>query len=165
MAQTRRGGPGVGRPSGEICCIGTAGWPIANRDLEQRRPPTSQPDGKADHSGPRVTGLGRVPHDLPGTGCHREGIPLDENRSAGDAAQGENRSHAEEISLRHLPQPDPPDASAETYEGYRSAGALHLEGLLLGTDEIKKIRLANREVITTRSQTATDDPGDPRSMC
>ena len=85
-----------------------------------------------------------MPHGLPGTGCHREGIPVDENRSPGDAAQDENRSHAEGISLHHLPQPDPQDAPAETYEGYRSIKALYLGGTAAGTGKDQEGQVGKR---------------------
>ena len=59
----------------------------------------------------------------------------DENRSPGDVAQGENRSHAEGILFITF---------------LSLILRMHLlKGLLLELAKIKKIRLANGEVITT----------------
>ena len=106
------------------------------------------------------------PHGLPGTGCDREGVPLDEGRSLGDAAQHESGGHIERISLHCIPQFDPPDAVAETHERYGSAEALHAGGGATGLGEDQGDLVGKRRGHHDGvHEKAKDDPGDAGSMC
>lgn len=109
--------------------------------------------------------MGGVPHGLPGTGCDREGVPLDEGRSPGDAAQRESGGHVERISLHCIPQFDPPDAVAETHEGYGSPEALYAGGGAAGIGEDQEDPVGKRRGHHDGvHEKATDDPGDTGGM-
>ncbi len=166
MAQTGRGVPGTSRTPGELFYVGAAGRPVASRDPEQCCRATGQPDGQTDHPGAGVAGLGGVSHDLSGTGCGREGVPFDEDGSSGDAVACTDGGHAEGISLHHVHQPDPPNAVAETHEGYRPAESLYARGNAAGTGKDQEDPAGKRGDHHDRDlETAADDPGGAGTMC